>query len=107
MPMTVNGVSQVVRYLAKRAGVKLTMKALRRGFGCHYAGKVSAHALQKLMRHANIKITMDYYANVDVAVQEAVLGAKRNSSRNSEAGTGPSNGHPNDASPCPDPSSSP
>ena len=31
--------------LAKKAGVKLTMKSLRRGFGCRYAGKVSAHIL--------------------------------------------------------------
>jgi integrase len=69
--------------LAKSAGVKLTMRSLRRGFGCRYAGKVPAQVLQKLMRHANIKVTMDYYANVDDAAMEAVLGAKRNGSRNS------------------------
>ena len=34
------------------------------------------------MRHANIKTTLDYYANIDAAVEEAVLGAQRNSLSN-------------------------
>ena len=50
------------------------MRTLRNGFGCRYAGKVPAQVLQKLMRHANIKTTMEYYANVDDAVMRAVLG---------------------------------
>jgi integrase len=83
--------------LAKKAGVKLTMRTLRRGFGCRYAGKVPAQVLQKLMRHSNISITMDYYANVDQAVEEAVLGPQRNSSRNSQSIP--------DANPSPSPSS--
>jgi integrase len=107
MPVTVSGMSQVVRYLARRAGVKLTMKALRRGFGCRYAGRVSAHVLQKLMRHANIKTTLDFYANIDAAVEEAVLGAKRNSSRNTEAGPKLTDGRQNDATPSPDSPNSP
>jgi integrase len=106
-PVTVSGMSQVVRYLAKRAGVKLTMKALRRGFGCRYAGKVSAHVLQKLMRHANIKTTLDFYANIDQAVEEAVLGARRNSSRNTQADAAAARERPNDANPSPGSSSSP
>ena len=65
-----------------RRGRRLTMKTLRAGFGCRYAGRVPAQVLQKLMRHANIKTTMDYYANVDDAVMEAVLGRERNSPRN-------------------------
>jgi integrase len=80
--LTANGVSQRVTTLAKKAAVRLSMKSLRKGFGCHYAGKVSAHVLQKLMRHANIKTTMDYYANVDAAVEAAVLGEHRNGLRN-------------------------
>jgi integrase len=76
------GVSQRVRYLAKRAGVRLSMKTLRQGFGSHYAARVPAQVLQKLMRHASLKTTMTYYANVDDAVMEAVLGSGRNSSRN-------------------------
>jgi integrase len=85
-PLSRTGLSCRIHNLARKAGVKLTMKTLRKGFGCRYAGKVPAQVLQKLMRHSNIAITMDYYANVDAAVEEAVLGAKRNSSRNSQAG---------------------
>jgi integrase len=84
-PLALTTVSGFVATLAKRAGVRLTMKSLRRGFGCRYAGKVPAQVLQKLMRHSNIKTTMDYYANVDDAVMKAVLGenfGSRNSSRN-------------------------
>src|SRR5262249_29342531 len=77
-----SSVSQRVVKMARRAGVRLTMRALRRGFGCKYAGRVPAQVLQKLMRHSNISITMDFYANVDAAVEEAVLGVSRNSSRN-------------------------
>jgi hypothetical protein len=62
--------------LARAAGVKLTMRSLRRGFGCKYAGKGSAHFLQKLMRHANIPVTLDYYFSFGRAVEEAVLGKK-------------------------------
>jgi integrase len=75
-------VGERIKALAKRAGVRLTMKTLRKGFGCRYAGHVSAHVLQRLMRHANIKTTLDYYVNIDDAVEEAILGPKRNVSRN-------------------------
>jgi integrase len=75
-PLTAAGVSQRVRALARQTGVRLTMKALRRGFGCRYAGRVSAHVLQRLMRHASLKTTMDYYANIDAAVEEAVMGKR-------------------------------
>jgi integrase len=81
-PILPGSVSGKISRLAKKAGVKLTYHTLRKGFGCRYAGKVPAQVLQKLMRHANIKTTMDYYANVDDAVMEAVLGPQRNSSRN-------------------------
>jgi integrase len=77
-----SGLSRRVVDLAKRAGVRLTMHALPRGFGCRYAGKVPAQVLQRLMRHANIRTTVDYYANVDAAVEAAVLGPQRNISRN-------------------------
>jgi integrase len=92
--------SNRVRELARSAGVKLTYRTLRRGFGCRYAGRVPAQVLQKLMRHANIRVTMDYYANVDDAAMEAVLGAKRNSSRNTQARPhGGSDGN-EDTKPC-------
>jgi integrase len=78
-----DSVGRFISKLAKKAGVKLTMKSLRRGFGCFWASRVPAQVLQKLMRHSNIRITMDYYANVDDAVMDAVLNRQRNSSRNS------------------------
>jgi integrase len=78
-----NAVGERVIRLARKAGVKLTMHSLRKGFGCRYAGRVPAQVLQKLMRHANIALTMTYYANVDAAAMEAVLGVRRNASRNS------------------------
>ena len=68
--------------LAKRAGVKLSMKVLRKGFGCYYAAREPAQVLQKLMRHKSIATTMGYYANVDDAVEEAVRKRQRNTLRN-------------------------
>jgi integrase len=81
-PITDIAISARVRELAASAGVRLTMKSLRRGFGCYWASRVPAQVLQKLMRHSNISLTMTYYANVDDAAMEAVLGRRRNSSRN-------------------------
>jgi integrase len=84
-PIGLSALSVRVIMLARKAGVKLSMHSLRKGFGCRYAGKVSAHVLQRLMRHADISTTMGYYANIDAAVEEAVLGPQRNTSRNSKA----------------------
>jgi integrase len=81
--------------MAKKAGVKRSMKTLRKGFGHLYAGKVPAQVLQKLMRHSHVSTTMDFYANVDDAVVAAVLGDKRNRSRNSGASSGGSPGNVN------------
>jgi integrase len=88
-----------VSKLARAAGVRMTMKTLRQGFGCRYAGSVPAQVLQKLMRHSTIKITMDYYANVDAAVEEAVRTARRNTSRNSQPVAAPESPDPDDANP--------
>jgi integrase len=84
-PIGLSAIGERVMRLARKAGVKLTMHSLRKGFGCRYAGKVPAQVLQRLMRHSNISLTMNFYANVDDAMMDAVLGSKRNSSRNSEA----------------------
>jgi len=100
-PLLPGGVSQRVRYLAKKVGVRLSMKTLRKGFGCRYAGKVSAHVLQRLMRHASIKTTLDYYVNIDDAVEEAVRGASRVSSRVSTSAPAPEQPPPEAASPSP------
>jgi integrase len=63
-----------IRGLARAAGVKMTMKSLRRGFGCYWASRVPAQVLQQLMRHANIQVTMQFYANVNDAAMEAIRG---------------------------------
>ena len=86
-PATPGAVGQRVIALAKRAGVKLTMRSLRRAFGCAYAAEVPAQVLQRLMRHADIKTTMAYYANVDKAAEDAVR--QRNARRNSAAVAAP------------------
>jgi integrase len=80
--LTANGVSERIIRMAKKAGVKLSMHSLRKGFGCYYAGKVPAQVLQKLMRHGDIKTTMTYYANVDAAAENAILHDERNTLRN-------------------------
>jgi integrase len=84
-----SGISDRVVALAKKANVRLTMHSLRKGFGCRYAGRVPAQVLQRLMRHSNIKTTMDYYANIDDAVEAAIFGEQRNSLRNSEVSEQP------------------
>jgi integrase len=102
-PLTPSGVSLMVTRLARQAGVRLSLHTLRKGFGCRYAGNAPAQVLQKLMRHRNIKTTMDYHANVDEAVEAAVLGDKRNRSRNSEAAETPHDQPTVDANPQPGP----
>jgi integrase len=89
-----------IQKIAQKAGVKLTMKSLRRGFGCYWAARVSAQVLQKLMRHSTIALTMTYYANVDDAAMQAVLEREpslRNTSRNSSTALQSSHDEPNDA----------
>ena len=44
--------------------------------GCRAAknlGKGGAAMLHELMRHASMQVTMDYYANVDDALQDAIV----------------------------------
>jgi integrase len=74
-----SGISQRVRSMAKRAGVKLSMHRLRKGFGCRVAkqlGKGSAPVLHALRRHSSMQVTMDYYATVDDALQDAIKGLR-------------------------------
>jgi integrase len=77
-PLKRSGIIARVARLCHKAGVRLSMKALRKAFGSWYAPRVPAQVLQKLMRHSDIAITMGYYANVDDAVEAAVQG-RRNS----------------------------
>jgi integrase len=103
--VSVSAVSGRIVDLAHKAGVKLSMHALRKGFGCRYAGKVPAQVLQKLMRHANIQTTVTYYTNVDDAVEAAVLGEqgpRRNAGRNKPESDRPILDQANDATIYPD-----
>ena len=84
-PLSDRSVGLRITALARAAGVRMTMKTLRQGFGCRYAAEVSAHVLQRLLRHSTIKVTMDYYANIDQAVEDAVKRPRPNSSHNSPA----------------------
>ncbi len=93
---TVDAVSHRIVKLAHLAGVKMTMRTLRRGFGCRYAARVPAQVLQRIMRHSNIQTTMAFYVNVDEAAEEAILGPKCNRKRN----TPPPNGLADAASPA-------
>lgn len=73
--MTRSAVTSFVRDLAKQAGVRLSYQKLRKGFGCRVAkllGKGRAPILHELMRHSSMQITMDFYANVDDVLQEAI-----------------------------------
>jgi integrase len=74
-PLSDAGVSQYVCLLAKRAGVRLSMHRLRKGFGCRIAqqlGKGNAPILHRLMRHSSMQLTMDFYANVDDSLHDAM-----------------------------------
>jgi integrase len=76
-PLSRNGITSRIIKMANRAGVKLSMHRLRKGFGCRVAkqlGKGNAPVLHALMRHSSMQITMDYYANVDDALQDVIRG---------------------------------
>lgn len=59
------------RFCALARGVCKTHD-LRRGFGTRYAPLVPAHILQRLMRHAKIETTLEYYADLDPALEAAI-----------------------------------
>lgn len=73
--------TNLLQRLAKMAGVRLSMRALRRGFVCRYASKVPAQVLKQLARHSSLETTLGFYANVDDAVEAAV----RNNACNTHA----------------------
>jgi integrase len=97
-----NAVGLRVITLAAQAGVKLSMHSLRKGFGCRHAAKVPAQVLQRLMRHSDIKVTMNFYANVDDAVREAILGSSRTGSRANPSPATPPEETPNDVTSYPE-----
>jgi integrase len=75
-PLPRSAISHRVLAMAKKAGVKLSMHRLRKGFGCRAAkilGQGGAAILHELMRHSSMQVTMDFYANVDDSLQEAIV----------------------------------
>lgn len=75
--ITRSGLSHAVGLIAKRAGVKVTMHDLRRGFGSRLAKTVPPAVLQAAMRHANISTTMQFYVNVQADVRSAIESLSR------------------------------
>jgi integrase len=74
-------ITKQFRRIARNAGVKggatdgfATLHDLRRSFGSRWAAKVPAQVLQRLMRHADIKTTLDFYADVEQAALGAIWG---------------------------------
>jgi integrase len=65
-------VSQKFGPLALKAGLRITLHDLRRSFGSRYAAVVPAQVLQRLMRHANIRTTLEFYTDLDDALDEAI-----------------------------------
>lgn len=64
--VTPTRVGEWLTELSREAGLeRFSIRVLRRAFGTHAAGLVPAQVLQRLMRHKDIRITMDFYANVD------------------------------------------
>ena len=66
--------------LARRQGVKLddvswpvgTMHDLRKSYGTHMARRVTMPELQKLMGHASITTTAEFYIDVSADMSEQV-----------------------------------
>jgi integrase len=65
-------VSRKFTRLARRAGLKITLHDLRRSFGSRYAAVVPAQVLQRLMRHADIKTTLEFYTDLDDVLDDAI-----------------------------------
>lgn len=78
-PLSRNGITNRIILIARKAGVKLSMQRLRKGFGCRVAkqlGKGNAPVLHRLMRHSSMQVTMDYYASVDDALHDVMAGLR-------------------------------
>jgi integrase len=74
-PLSRNGITSRVLKMAARAGVRLSMHRLRKGFGCRIAqqlGRGNAPVLHRLMRHSSMQVTMEFYASTDPILHEAI-----------------------------------
>lgn len=74
-PLSRHGASNAVIRLARKAGVRLSMHRLRRGFGSRVArqfGRAGSAMAHQLLRHASLQTTLDYYADVGDALYDAI-----------------------------------
>jgi integrase len=65
-------ISRKFGQLARKAGLKITLHDIRRSFGSRYAAVVPAQVLQRLMRHADIKTTLQFYTDLDDVLDAAI-----------------------------------
>ena len=71
--LTRRGIGARISKIAKKAGVRLSMHKLRKGFGCRIAkqlGRGDAPVLHRLMRHSSMQLTMDFYASTDDVLED-------------------------------------
>ncbi len=85
-------------FLAIQAAAQLkrqgTIHDLRKSFGTHMANHVPLHELRRLMGHASITTTADYYLDVGDDVAAKVRAAFGNSRRLVVCGGGPNSPRP-------------
>ena len=65
-------VSRRFKSLAASAGLRITLHDLRKSFGSRYASIVPAAVLQRLMRHQDIKTTLQFYTDVENKLADAI-----------------------------------
>lgn len=73
--LATNASEMSAKFCAIGRPIQIRTHDLRRSFGTRYAPHVPAHILQRLMRHANIKTTLEYYADLDPSLDEAITKA--------------------------------
>ena len=103
IPLDLHHVGQVVAKIGKKAGVVVnavdgkTASAhdLRRTFGTRWARKVMPAVLQRLMRHANVQTTMQFYVDLNVDAMADELWANHPA----ESGEGPAGNIPGNIGP--------
>jgi integrase len=84
IPLDVHHVGQIVTKIGKKArvvvnavdGKTASAHDLRRTFGSRWAKRVMPAVLRKLMRHANVQTTMQFYVDLDVDEMADDLWAK-------------------------------
>ena len=70
-------VSRQFTAIATAAGVKAKLHDLRRTFGTRFAPHVPAQVLQRLLRHGDIRTTLEYYADLTGVLDAAITAADK------------------------------